>query len=52
MVIVKCRLLSAEVQILDSPGVDVTPDLDLWIDKYCLIGFEKRIVKRVLKIIL
>ena len=32
---VRCRLLSAEVQILDSPGVDVTPDLDLWIDKYC-----------------
>ena len=21
---------------MDSPGVDVTPDLDLWIDKYCL----------------
>ena len=33
---VRCRLLNAEVQILDSPGVDVTPDLDLWIDKYCL----------------
>ena len=32
----RCRLLSAEVQILDSPGVDVTPDLDTWIDKYCL----------------
>ena len=32
----KCRLLAAEVQIVDSPGVDVTPDLDIWIDKHCL----------------
>ena len=33
---VKCRLLAAEVQIVDSPGVDVSPDLDIWIDKHCL----------------
>lgn len=32
----KCRLLNAEVCIVDSPGVDVTPDLDIWIDKHCL----------------
>ena len=32
----QCRLLAAEVQIVDSPGVDVTPDLDIWIDKHCL----------------
>jgi len=32
----KCRILNAEVCIVDSPGVDVTPDLDLWIDKHCL----------------
>ena len=21
---------------VDSPGIDVSPDLDLWIDKHCL----------------
>ncbi|KAL8569740.1 hypothetical protein ACOMHN_007263 [Nucella lapillus] len=32
----KCRLLREDVIFLDSPGVDVSPDLDLWIDKFCL----------------
>ncbi|XP_052759812.1 mitofusin-1-like isoform X3 [Mya arenaria] len=32
----KCRLLREEVVLVDSPGIDVTPDLDLWIDKFCL----------------
>ncbi|XP_060564780.1 mitofusin-1-like isoform X2 [Ruditapes philippinarum] len=32
----KCRLLREDVVLVDSPGIDVTPDLDLWIDKFCL----------------
>ncbi|XP_052238703.1 mitofusin-2-like isoform X2 [Dreissena polymorpha] len=32
----KCRLLREEVVLVDSPGIDVTPNLDLWIDKFCL----------------
>ncbi|OWF56197.1 mitofusin-2-like isoform X2 [Mizuhopecten yessoensis] len=32
----KCRLLKEDVVFLDSPGIDVTPDLDDWIDKFCL----------------
>ncbi|CAG5135523.1 unnamed protein product, partial [Candidula unifasciata] len=32
----KCRLLREDVILVDSPGIDVTPDLDLWIDKFCL----------------
>lgn len=32
----KCRLLREDVIFLDSPGIDVTPDLDSWIDKFCL----------------
>ncbi|XP_076451917.1 mitofusin-2-like isoform X2 [Babylonia areolata] len=32
----KCRLLREDIIFLDSPGVDVSPDLDLWIDKFCL----------------
>ncbi|XP_052759723.1 mitofusin-1-like isoform X2 [Mya arenaria] len=32
----KCRLLREEVVLVDSPGIDMTPDLDRWIDKICL----------------
>nr|KAG5704743.1 hypothetical protein BaRGS_005199 [Batillaria attramentaria] len=32
----KCRLLREDIIFLDSPGIDVSPDLDSWIDKHCL----------------
>lgn len=32
----KCILLRDDVVFVDSPGVDVTPNLDEWIDKHCL----------------
>ncbi|XP_032454223.1 transmembrane GTPase Marf isoform X4 [Nasonia vitripennis] len=32
----KCLLLRDDVVFVDSPGVDVTPNLDDWIDKHCL----------------
>ncbi|XP_050414689.2 mitofusin-2 isoform X2 [Patella vulgata] len=32
----KCRLLKEDVVFVDSPGIDVTQELDSWIDKYCL----------------
>ncbi|XP_067049217.1 mitofusin-2-like [Acropora muricata] len=32
----RCKLLSEDVVLVDSPGIDVSPDLDLWIDKHCL----------------
>ncbi|KAI1301415.1 Transmembrane GTPase Marf [Halotydeus destructor] len=31
----KCTLLRDEVVLVDSPGIDVTPNLDEWIDKHC-----------------
>ncbi|CAH3883191.1 unnamed protein product [Pieris brassicae] len=31
-----CALLRDDVVLVDSPGVDVSPNLDEWIDKYCL----------------
>uniref|UniRef100_A0A1I7UUB4 Dynamin-type G domain-containing protein n=1 Tax=Caenorhabditis tropicalis TaxID=1561998 RepID=A0A1I7UUB4_9PELO len=31
-----CRLLQNDVVILDSPGVDLSPEFDSWIDKHCL----------------
>ncbi|XP_047528282.1 transmembrane GTPase Marf [Vanessa atalanta] len=31
-----CALLRDDVVLVDSPGVDVTPNLDQWIDKHCL----------------
>lgn len=31
-----CALLRDDVVLVDSPGVDVTPNLDTWIDQYCL----------------
>lgn len=32
----KCRLLKEDVILVDSPGIDVSPDLDEWIDEHCL----------------
>jgi len=32
----KCLLLRHGVVFVDSPGIDVSPNLDEWIDKYCL----------------
>lgn len=32
----KCRLLREDIIFLDSPGIDVSPDLDGWIDRFCL----------------
>ncbi|XP_026461618.1 transmembrane GTPase Marf [Ctenocephalides felis] len=32
----RCLLLRDDVVFVDSPGVDVTPNLDGWIDKHCL----------------
>uniref|UniRef100_A0A2R5LML6 Putative mitochondrial assembly regulatory factor n=2 Tax=Ornithodoros turicata TaxID=34597 RepID=A0A2R5LML6_9ACAR len=32
----KCNLLKDDVVLVDSPGIDVSPNLDLWIDKHCL----------------
>ncbi|XP_067658525.1 mitofusin-2-like isoform X1 [Haliotis asinina] len=32
----KCRLLREDVVFVDSPGIDVDPDLDSWIDQFCL----------------
>lgn len=32
----KCTLLRDDLVLLDSPGIDVTTELDSWIDKFCL----------------
>lgn len=32
----KCRLLKEDVVLVDSPGIDVSSDLDSWIDQQCL----------------
>lgn len=32
----KCLLLRDDVVFVDSPGVDVTPNLDQWIERHCL----------------
>lgn len=32
----KCSLLKDDVVLVDSPGIDVSPNLDDWIDKHCL----------------
>jgi len=32
----KCNLLKDDVVLVDSPGIDVSPNLDAWIDKYCM----------------
>ncbi|XP_023716314.1 transmembrane GTPase Marf isoform X3 [Cryptotermes secundus] len=31
----KCVLLRDDVVFVDSPGIDVSPNLDEWIDRYC-----------------
>ncbi|VDK32667.1 unnamed protein product [Taenia asiatica] len=31
-----CHLLREDVALLDSPGVNVDPDMDAWIDRHCL----------------
>ncbi|XP_068262453.1 mitofusin-1 isoform X4 [Nyctibius grandis] len=32
----KCALLKDDLVLVDSPGTDVTTELDSWIDKFCL----------------
>lgn len=32
----KCILLRDDIVLVDSPGVDVTPHLDDWIDAHCI----------------
>jgi mitofusin len=32
----KCKLLKEDMELLDSPGIDISPDSDVWIDKVCL----------------
>ncbi|CAG6021995.1 unnamed protein product [Menidia menidia] len=32
----KCVLLRDDLVLVDSPGIDVTTELDSWIDKFCL----------------
>ncbi|KAE8750554.1 hypothetical protein FOCC_FOCC002848 [Frankliniella occidentalis] len=32
----KCQLLRDDVVLVDSPGIDVSPNLDDWIDKHCI----------------
>lgn len=32
----RCHLLQNDVVLLDSPGIDVEPNLDEWIDKHCM----------------
>ncbi|XP_069681371.1 transmembrane GTPase Marf-like [Periplaneta americana] len=32
----KCSILRDEVVFVDSPGIDVSPNLDEWIDNHCL----------------
>lgn len=32
----KCSFLKDDVIFVDSPGIDVSPDMDKWIDKFCL----------------
>ncbi|XP_075920611.1 mitofusin-2-like, partial [Petromyzon marinus] len=32
----RCTLLRDDVVLLDSPGIDVTDELDSWIDRFCL----------------
>ena len=32
----QCPLLKEDVVLVDSPGIDVSPDLDSWIEKFCL----------------
>ena len=31
----RCELLTADVQLVDSPGLDISENFDEYIDKYC-----------------
>ena len=32
----RCPLLNGDIELVDSPGIDMDPDLDQWIENYCL----------------
>ena len=32
----RCPLLKDDVELVDSPGIDMSPNMDVWIDKHCL----------------
>ena len=32
----RCPLLKDDVELVDSPGIDMNPNVDEWIDKHCL----------------
>ena len=34
----KCLLLRYDVVFVDSPGIDISPNLDDWIDRNCLVA--------------
>ncbi|KAI2667372.1 Mitofusin-1 [Labeo rohita] len=43
----KCALLRDDLVLMDSPGTDVTSELDSWIDKFCLDADEKHFFHKV-----
>lgn len=32
----RCHLLKDDVELMDSPGIDMDPDMDDWINNHCL----------------
>ena len=32
----RCTLLKDDVELVDSPGIDMNPNMDVWIDNHCL----------------
>ena len=32
----RCPLLKDDVELVDSPGIDMNPNMDEWINKHCL----------------
>ena len=32
----RCPLLNEDVELVDSPGIDMNPNMDEWINKHCL----------------
>ncbi len=32
----RCHLLKDDVELMDSPGIDMDPDMDQWINNHCL----------------
>ena len=32
----RCHLLKDDVELMDSPGIDMDPDMDEWINNHCL----------------